>query len=63
MRENRLAEAQAVFRQICETKPEDAEAWHILSSIHGMLGNLDEAGNCCQRVIALRPDHAQAFSR
>ena len=60
MQGNRLAEAQALFQEICANDAEDADAWHILSSIHGMLGNLDEAGNCCRRVIALRPDHAQA---
>jgi protein O-GlcNAc transferase len=60
MQGNRLAEAQALFQEICAADAEDADAWHILSSIHGMQGNLEEAGNCCRRVIALQPDHAQA---
>ncbi len=60
MQSNRFAEAQALFQGICDADAEDADAWHILSSIHGMLGNLDAAGNCCRRVISLRPDHGQA---
>jgi predicted O-linked N-acetylglucosamine transferase (SPINDLY family) len=57
---NRLAEAKAVFKQACEANAQDADAWHLLSSIHGMLGELDEAGDCCRRAIALQPNHGQA---
>lgn len=60
MQDNRLAEARSLFKQICDSNAEDVEAWHILSSLHGMLGDLEEAGACCRRVIALRPDHGQA---
>jgi protein O-GlcNAc transferase len=60
VRDNRLADARTLFRRICDEHAEDAEAWLILSSIHGMLGDLDDAASCCRRVIALRPDHAQA---
>jgi predicted O-linked N-acetylglucosamine transferase (SPINDLY family) len=62
MRGNRLAEAKTLFARICEIRPDDAQAWYMLSSINGMLGNMDEAGECCRRVIALRPDHSEAHA-
>jgi predicted O-linked N-acetylglucosamine transferase (SPINDLY family) len=60
LRGNRLAEAQALFYQVCEHNAEDVDAWYLLSCIHGMQGNMDEAGRCCRRAIALRPDHSDA---
>jgi protein O-GlcNAc transferase len=60
IRDNRLEEAKALFAHICETTPEDAESWYILSGINGMLGYIDEAGDCCRRVLALQPDNDEA---
>lgn len=60
MQVNRLAEAKTLFQQICNTNPEDVEAWHILGSLFVKLGNLNEAGKSYRRVIALHPDHGQA---
>ena len=57
---NRPAEARALLSQICEQDSEDVDAWHLLSTIYGMQGNMDEAGRCCRRVIALHPDHSEA---
>jgi protein O-GlcNAc transferase len=59
---NRLEEAKALYSRICNLDPEDADAWYKLATIHGMLGNIDEAGNCCRKVIALRPDHSEAHA-
>lgn len=60
MKGNCLAEAKVLFEKICDASPDDAEAWHHLSGIHIMMGNLDEAGDCCRRLIELRPDYTQA---
>jgi len=60
LQSNRLAEAKALFTQICDMHADDADAWYVLSGINGRLGNIDEAGNCCRRVIALRPEHGEA---
>ena len=60
LRGNRLDEAKALFSQVSEQNAEDVDAWYLLSCIHGMQGNMDEAGHCCRRVIALRPDHSDA---
>lgn len=53
-------EAKALYADICRRDPEDADAWFMLSSVNGMLGDIEEAGNCSRRAIALRPDHVQA---
>ena len=60
LRDNRPAEAKALLSRVCEQNPDDVEAWYLLSCIHGMQGNMDEAGKCCRRVIALKPDHDEA---
>ena len=62
LQSNRLEEAKALYTRIGEIDPEDADAWYKLGTIHGMLGNIDEAGNCCRKVIALRPDHSEAHA-
>ena len=60
LRGNRLAEAQALFSRICELNADDVDAWYFLSCIHGMQGQLDEAGQCCRRIIALQSNHSDA---
>ena len=62
LQNNRLAEAKALYTRIVDIKPEDADAWYKLGTLQGMLGNIDEAGNCCRKVIALRPDHSEAHA-
>ena len=60
LRGNRLAEAKNLLDQVCGLNNDDVDAWYLLSCIHGMQGNMDEAGRCSRRVIALRPDHGEA---
>jgi protein O-GlcNAc transferase len=57
---NRPAEARTLLSQVCEQNPDDVDAWYLLSCIHGMQGNMEEAGRCCRRAIALRPNHSEA---
>ncbi len=59
MNGNRLEEAKALFMEIGRLYPEDVEAWYMLSSINGRLGNLNEAADCCRRVLAIQPDHSK----
>ena len=56
----RLEEARALFIQLCETYPGDIQSWLLLSTVNGKLGNIDEAGECCRRVLAIQPHHDQA---
>lgn len=56
LNENRLDEARTVYARLCREVPDDAEAWSDLSTICGMLGDIEAAGECCRRAIAIRPD-------
>ena len=60
MRSDRLNEAKAEFNHVCERDANNVDAWYLLSCVNGMLGDVDEAGRCCRRVIALRPKHSEA---
>ena len=60
LKDNKLEAAKALYTQICNIDPADRDAWYTLSNINGMLGNIDEAGECCRRVLALQPDHCEA---
>ena len=57
---NRLLEAKALYAQICERDPSDAEAYFMLGTIHGEMGLLDEAVGMLNEAIARRPDDADA---
>ena len=60
IRSNRLEEAKTLYARICDSNAEDVDAWYMLSCIYGMMGNIDEAGNCCRRVLSLQPNHGDA---
>jgi protein O-GlcNAc transferase len=61
-RSNQLAQAVALYEQVCRTDPRDSEAWCALGAIHGMLENFEEAIHCGERAILIRPDYAEAHS-
>ncbi len=56
-RQNRLPEALAAFRQICEMDAMDIQAWHMCGAIAGMLGELQLAESCCRQVVKLAPSN------
>ena len=60
LRANRFDDARAIYRQICDTQPEDADAWHVLGSINGMLGDHAEAEKNFRREIVLCPDRPES---
>jgi protein O-GlcNAc transferase len=60
MHSNRLEEAKALLVHACTDFPQDPQAWHLLSRVHGRMGNFAEAGECCRRVIALQPEHSES---
>jgi predicted O-linked N-acetylglucosamine transferase (SPINDLY family) len=59
-RAGRLAEAEALYRQIIAAQPEHAEAWHHLGVIAHQVGRDDLAVEWIRRAIGLRPNHAAA---
>lgn len=60
LQEQRLDEAKAIFTQVSEIDHSDVEVWYTLSNINGILGKIEEAGNCCHRVLAMQPEHSEA---
>lgn len=60
MQDNRLAEAESFLKLVCEIRPRDVQAWHMLSTVNGRLGNMHEATECCRRVLAIQPNHCDA---
>jgi predicted TPR repeat methyltransferase len=61
-RAGKLAEAKAVCAEICRQVPGDAETWHLLTAINGMLGLYAETEACARRVIALQPGFHGAYN-
>jgi predicted TPR repeat methyltransferase len=59
---NQLAEARALVTTVCSKKPADADAWHLLGAINGMLGLNEEAETCARKVIKLKPDTVAAYN-
>ena len=60
VQENRLPEARKIFTYIISKDANDVDALLRLSSINGILGFIDEAENCCRRVITINPDSCDA---
>jgi len=61
MKANQVKEARDLFLKIITINPKDAEAWHMLSTINGKLGNFDDAETCCRNALALKNDYADAY--
>ena len=58
---HRLDEAKALFSEIIAMTPNDAEAWYQLSTVHGKLGQYEEAVECSRHAISIRPDYIDAY--
>ncbi|MGA2440214.1 MAG: tetratricopeptide repeat protein [Tepidisphaeraceae bacterium] len=61
-RAGRLAEAEAIYRQILQRDPNDAEALHMLGVIAGQTGHSEAAIHLIRRAIGLQPDWAEAHN-
>ncbi|MBI3706857.1 MAG: tetratricopeptide repeat protein [Proteobacteria bacterium] len=56
----RLAEAEALYRQVVAAEPERPEAHSNLGVALGALGRLDAAIACFEQAVALKPDYTDA---
>jgi predicted O-linked N-acetylglucosamine transferase (SPINDLY family) len=57
----RLAEAEAIYRQILSHEPDHAPALHRLGLLAHQCGHQDEALDLIRRAIALRPEAAEFY--
>jgi len=60
MRENRLDEAEAIYREILEASPYQPNFLHSLALVMEAKGQIPEAMDLYRRVIAIHPTHADA---
>lgn len=59
---NQLMEAKRLYAEICKLDRRDADAWNMLSAIHGMSDEYVEAENCCRQVIAVLPNEVAPYN-
>jgi predicted TPR repeat methyltransferase len=55
----RLAEAEAIYREILAAEPRHADALHLLGVIAGQTGRKEEAVDFIRQAVALRPNHPE----
>lgn len=60
--QGRLEEAKACYAQVLQWQADNADAWHLLGVLIGVLGQAGEGIEHIQRAIRLRPDFAAAHN-
>jgi len=58
----RLAEAEAIYRQVLAADPHNADALHLLGLIAQQVGRHDDAITLLQRATVLNPQRAETFA-
>ena len=58
---NRVPEALALYRQLCEADSTDAEAHWMIGAIKSELGLFDEAARNVSEAISINPDYPEAY--
>ncbi len=57
-----VREAKNLLSKICKKDKRDIEAWLLLASACGQLGDMPGVSNACQHVLKLQADHPRALS-
>lgn len=57
--QNRLDEARALARRLCDTNTGDAQAWHLLGLSSARMGDMDQALAAWRQSLTLAPDNAE----
>jgi predicted TPR repeat methyltransferase len=61
-RGGRLAEAAAIYRELLEREPDDADFLHSIGLIAAQTGRADEAEAYLEQALARNPDHPEAHN-
>ena len=61
-RAGRLAEAEALYRQILAVDPRHADALHLLGALAHQVGRNDVAVGLIRQAIAVNPDYPEAYN-
>lgn len=62
LQNKRLMEARQRFEEFLKYQPTDADAWHILSGVNGLLGLFGESESCARKAVELQPASASAWN-
>ncbi|MFQ5645103.1 MAG: sulfotransferase, partial [Thiogranum sp.] len=60
LRSGKLVDAQRLLRDICDQRPNDANAWAWLGMLHARQKNYLEAQHCIKRSTELQPESPEA---
>ena len=60
--QGRLGQAEAVYQQLLEIDPRNADALHLLGVIAHQTGHHQSAVDMIGQAIVLKPDYAEAYS-
>src|SRR3979411_2892951 len=60
-RAGRLNDAERLYRQVCDSDPKNARAFHLLGVVAHQLGRSD-AASLIGRAVALNPEFAEAHN-
>lgn len=58
---NQLTEARNLLNKLASNKSRDPEVWFLLSAIHGMQDNPQQAEYCAEKAIELAPAFPEAY--
>ncbi len=61
LNQNKLADAKQIYKKLLKHNAADAEAWFMLATVEGRVGNLSAAENNMRKALEVRPDLAQAW--
>lgn len=59
---NQLEDAKLLLEEICRKNKTDSEAWLLLSTVSGQLGDMKKVIRCCKQVLVLQPNQPDALS-
>lgn len=62
LQQGRLAEAKVLYEKAARSHPSDADTWHRLSAINGMLGLFEQSESCARKTIRLLPNATPAYN-
>lgn len=61
VRKGRLGDARELYLQVCNSSPDDHDAWVELSAVSRQLGYLQEAEQAARHAVSRYPDDADAL--
>jgi len=56
-----LDEARDLLQALCAENGHDVLTWHLLATVHGMLGSFETSAECSRHALAIQPDFVEAW--